>query len=72
MVAVVGTAAFFALTHFELLQFPALFAFGLILGPWSPSAPVAWACRSAAHLGFNLVAAATLVWNIPRRCGRSW
>jgi membrane protease YdiL (CAAX protease family) len=31
-IAVVGSAAVFALTHFELLQLPALFAFGLLAG----------------------------------------
>jgi membrane protease YdiL (CAAX protease family) len=61
--ALVGTAAFFAATHFEPLQFPALFAFGLILGA------LVWATGRLgtsifAHLAFNLVAAITLVWNV--------
>ncbi|MGZ4785919.1 MAG: CPBP family glutamic-type intramembrane protease, partial [Acidimicrobiales bacterium] len=58
-----GTAAFFAATHFELLQLPALFVFGLVLG-----AMVMVTGRLGtsiwAHLGFNMVAAATLVWEI--------
>ena len=60
-VALFGTAAFFALTHFEPLQFPALFAFGVVLGA------MVFVTRRlgtsiCAHLAFNLVAAATLVW----------
>jgi len=60
-IALVGTAAFFAFTHFEPLQFPALFAFGLVLGA------MVFVTRRlgtsiCAHLAFNLVAAATLVW----------
>lgn len=62
-VALFGTAAFFALTHFQVLQFPALFAFGLILGAMvfvtGRLGTSIWA-----HLGFNLVAAATLVWGV--------
>ncbi|MGZ4683380.1 MAG: CPBP family intramembrane glutamic endopeptidase [Acidimicrobiales bacterium] len=62
-VALFGTAAFFAATHFELLQLPALFVFGLVLG-----AMVMVTGRLGtsiwAHLGFNMVAAATLVWEI--------
>ncbi len=62
-VALFGTAAFFALTHFEPLQLPALFAFGLILGAMvfvtGRLGTSIWA-----HLGFNLVAAATLVWDL--------
>jgi len=62
-VALFGTAAFFALTHFEPLQFPALFAFGVLLGA------MVFVTRRlgtsiCAHLAFNLVAAATLVWRI--------
>ena len=45
------------------LQFPALFAFGLVLGvlAWRTErlGPSIWA-----HLTFNAVAAATLVWNL--------
>ncbi len=57
------TAAFFAVSHFELLQFPALFAFGIVLGV------LAWRTQRlgasiVAHLTFNAIAAATLVWTI--------
>ena len=62
-VALVGTAAFFALTHFELLQFPALFLFGLMLGAMV-FATGRLGTSIWAHLGFNIVAAATLVWGI--------
>ena len=61
--ALVLTAAFFAASHFELLQFPALFAFGLVLGllAWRTDrlGPSIWA-----HLTFNTVAAVALVWNL--------
>jgi uncharacterized protein len=61
--AIVITAAFFGVAHFELAQFPALFAFGLVLGV------LAWRTRRLgpgiwAHLTFNAIAAATLVWNL--------
>jgi uncharacterized protein len=62
-VALFGTAAFFALTHFQVLQFPALFAFGLILGAMV-FATGRLGTSIWAHLGFNLVAAATLVWGV--------
>jgi membrane protease YdiL (CAAX protease family) len=61
--ALFGTAAFFAFTHFELLQFPALFVFGLVLGAMV-FATGRLGTSIGAHLGFNLVAAATLVWRI--------
>ena len=61
--AVVLTAAFFAATHFQLLQFAGLFAFGLVLGvlAWRTGrlGPSIWA-----HLTFNVLAAATLVWKL--------
>jgi uncharacterized protein len=61
--AVVVTAAFFAATHFQLLQFAGLFAFGLVLGAlaWRTGrlGPSIWA-----HLTFNVLAAATLVWKL--------
>jgi uncharacterized protein len=61
--ALVITAAFFAASHFEPLQFPGLMAFGLVLGvlAWRSGrlGPSIWA-----HLTFNAVAAATLVWNL--------
>jgi membrane protease YdiL (CAAX protease family) len=62
-VALFGTAAFFALTHFEPLQLPALFAFGLLLGA-AVFATGRLGTSICAHLGFNLVAAATLVWRV--------
>ena len=64
MAAWIGTAAFFAITHFELLQLPALFAFGLILG-WLARRTGRLGMGICAHLGFNMMAAAALVWNIP-------
>jgi len=60
----IGTAAFFALTHFELLQLPALFLFGLILG-WMARRTGRLGMGICAHLAFNMTAAATLVWGIP-------
>ena len=70
--AIRGTALFFAVTHFEPLQFPGLFAFGLVLGvlAWRTGrlGPSIWA-----HLTFNAVAAATLLWKLcwARRSFRS-
>lgn len=61
--AIVAAAAFFAATHLQPLQFPALLLFGVILGY------MAW--RSGrigsaiwAHVGFNVVAAVGLVFHI--------
>jgi membrane protease YdiL (CAAX protease family) len=62
-VALFGTAALFAFTHFEALQFPALFAFGLLLGAMV-FATGRLGTSICAHLGFNLVAAASLVWGL--------
>lgn len=63
MWAVLAAATFFALSHLQPLQFPALLAFGVILGLlrwWSGRlGPSIWA-----HLGFNVVAAASLVFHI--------
>lgn len=58
--AVVCTSLFFAATHLQPLQFPGLFAFGLVLG-WlvhrtGRLGPAIWA-----HLAFNLTAAVVLV-----------
>ena len=69
VVALVGTAVFFALTHFELLQFPALFAFGLVLGGIALSTR-RWV-SIAAHVAFNLSAVIVAVWVIACRPG-SW
>ncbi len=61
--AIVVTAAFFAASHFQFVQFPALFAFGLVLGvlAWRTErlGPGIWA-----HIAFNAVAAATLLWHL--------
>jgi membrane protease YdiL (CAAX protease family) len=60
--AIVAAAAFFAATHLQPLQFPALFVFGGILGfmAWRSGrlGPAIWA-----HLGFNVVAAAGLLFH---------
>ena len=61
--AIVASAAFFAASHVQLLQFPALFLFGLVLGY------MAWRFRRLgpaiwAHVGFNTVTAVTLVFHI--------
>jgi uncharacterized protein len=60
--AIVLTAVFFAASHFEFVQFPGLLAFGLVLGlmAWRTKrlGPGIWA-----HLTFNAIAAATLVWS---------
>ncbi len=61
--AILAAAAFFALTHLQPLQFPALLLFGVILGfmAWRTGriGPSIWA-----HVGFNVVAAAGLVFHI--------
>ncbi len=61
--AIVVTAAFFAASHFQFVQFPALFVFGLVLGvlAWRTErlGPGIWA-----HVTFNAVAAATLLWHL--------
>lgn len=58
--AIVAAAAFFAATHLQPLQFPALLIFGVILGfmAWKSGrlGPALWA-----HVGFNVVAAAGLL-----------
>ena len=62
--AILLGAAFFAVSHLQLVQFVGLFAFGLVLGTLSErfkrlGPPI------FAHVGFNLTAAAVLVWNLP-------
>ncbi len=57
------SAVFFAFAHGQVLQFPALVVFGLILG-WMANhygrlGPSIWA-----HIGFNTVTAVTLIWNL--------
>ena len=63
MWAIVAAAAFFAATHLQPLQFPALLAFGVVLGVmrWKSGrlGPSIWA-----HLGFNVVAASSLVFHL--------
>ena len=58
--AILAAAAFFAATHLQPLQFPALLLFGVILGfmAWRSGriGPSIWA-----HVGFNVVAAAGLL-----------
>lgn len=61
--AIVASAAFFAASHVQPLQFPALFVFGLVLGflAWKSGrlGPAIWA-----HVGFNAVTAVSLVFHI--------
>ena len=61
--AIVAAAAFFAASHFQPLQFPALLVFGIILGvmTWRTGrlGPAIWA-----HVGFNVVTAVTLVFHL--------
>lgn len=61
--AILATAAFFAISHFQPLQFPALLVFGLILGymTWKSDrlGPAIWA-----HVGFNLVTAVGLIYHV--------
>jgi membrane protease YdiL (CAAX protease family) len=61
--AILAAAAFFAASHLQPLQFPALLVFGIILGvlAWKSGriGPSIWA-----HVGFNVVAAASLVFNL--------
>ena len=58
--AILAAATFFAASHLQPLQFPALLIFGVILGTlaWRSGrlGPAIWA-----HLGFNVIAAASLV-----------
>ena len=62
--AILFGAAFFALSHLQAVQFLGLFAFGLVLGTltdrFNRLGPAIFA-----HIGFNLTAAAVLVWNLP-------
>jgi hypothetical protein len=58
--AVIVSAAVFAASHFQLLQFPALFVFGVVAAilvvRTGRLGPAIWA-----HLGFNLIAAIFLL-----------
>lgn len=55
------SSAIFAAAHFQLLQFPALMAFGIIAAllvkRYKRLGPAIWA-----HIGFNLVAVINLIW----------
>ena len=61
-VAVGVTAVVFGLSHFELLQLPALVVFGLILGTVAYRSgrlgPSLWT-----HIGFNATTVVTLLWD---------
>lgn len=61
--AILASATFFAASHMQVLQFPALLVFGLILGfmAWRSGrlGPAIWA-----HVGFNAVTAASLVFHL--------
>ncbi|MCX6511083.1 MAG: type II CAAX endopeptidase family protein [Actinobacteria bacterium] len=61
--AILAAAAFFAATHLQPLQFPALLLFGVVLGfmAWRSGriGPSIWA-----HVGFNVVAATGLLFHI--------
>ena len=61
--AILASAAFFAASHLQPLQFPALLVFGLILGY------LAWRMKRLgtaiwAHVGFNLVTAVGLIFHV--------
>jgi membrane protease YdiL (CAAX protease family) len=61
--AVAATSVYFGATHLQPLQFPALVMAGAVFGVLAVRAgrlgPAIWA-----HLGFNAVAAVTLVWEL--------
>jgi membrane protease YdiL (CAAX protease family) len=61
--AILASSAFFAISHFQPLQFPALLVFGLILGwlTWKADrlGPAIWA-----HVGFNAVTAISLIYHV--------
>jgi len=60
-VGVLGSSALFGAVHLQLLQFPALMAFGIIAAllvrRFKRLGPAIWA-----HVGFNLVAVVNLIW----------
>ena len=60
-VGVLASSVVFAAVHFQLLQFPALVAFGIIAAllvrRYKRLGPAIWA-----HVGFNLVAVINLIW----------
>jgi uncharacterized protein len=61
--AIVATSVFFGATHLQPLQFPALVMAGMVFGVLAARAgrlgPAIWA-----HLGFNAVAAVTLIFEL--------
>lgn len=61
--AVAATSVYFGATHLQALQFPALVMAGAVFGVLAARAgrlgPAIWA-----HVGFNAVAAVTLVWEL--------
>ena len=61
VVGVLASSALFAAVHLQLLQFPALMAFGIIAAlltkRYKRLGPAIWA-----HVGFNLVAVIHLIW----------
>jgi membrane protease YdiL (CAAX protease family) len=60
--SVLGSAAVFALLHFQALQFPGLFAFGVVLASLTLAfgrlGPAVWA-----HMAFNASTVAVLYWD---------
>ena len=61
VVGVLASSALFGAVHLQLLQFPALMAFGIIAAllvrRYKRLGPAIWA-----HVGFNLVAVINLIW----------
>ena len=61
VVGVLASSVLFAAVHLQLLQFPALMAFGIIAAllvkRYKRLGPAIWA-----HVGFNLVAVINLIW----------
>jgi membrane protease YdiL (CAAX protease family) len=59
---VLGSAAVFALLHFQALQFPGLFVFGVVLASLTLAlgrlGPAVWA-----HMAFNASTVAVLYWD---------
>ncbi len=60
-VALAGTAVFFAASHVQLVQFPALLVFGLVLGGLAMFTRRLGASISA-HLAFNVSAVILAIW----------
>lgn len=62
--AVALSSVFFASAHVELIEFLGLLAFGVILGVLAQRTG-RLGPSIFAHMGFNLTAAVTLLWNLP-------